>query len=158
VPEADAFEVDANARPYFTAVDGIRRSVMLAETTDPSVKVLTGAGAGATASLDANGNAGIVMLVTGAATGAGDLFDSHLCTCLSVRQLSGHLRRERSRGRADGYRDRLHRQPVSTLMQPFPPVPMPSLSMRPVLDGTGLALRRTSSEYLGRVRLRLRLR
>ncbi len=74
MPEAGAFEVDANARPYFTAADGIRRSIMLAETSDPSVKVLAGAGSGATATIDANGNAGVVMLVTGAATGAGDLF------------------------------------------------------------------------------------
>jgi hypothetical protein len=74
VPEAGAFEVDANARPYFTAADGIRRGIMLAETADPSVKVLPGAGSGAIATIDANGNAGVVLLVTGAATGAGDLF------------------------------------------------------------------------------------
>ncbi|WP_164913512.1 hypothetical protein [Sphingomonas sp. UV9] len=79
-PEAGAFEVDANALPYFTAADGVRRGIMLAETTDPSVTVLPGAGSGATATIDANGNAGIVLLVTGAGigpksgAGAGDLF------------------------------------------------------------------------------------
>ncbi len=70
-PEPGAFEVDANARPYFTAADGVRRSVMLAETTDPSVTVLPGAGAGATVTIEANGNAGVVLLVTGAGSGAG---------------------------------------------------------------------------------------
>lgn len=79
-PEAGAFEVDANARPYFTAADGVRRSIMLAETSDPSVTVLPGAGTGATATIDANGNAGVVTLVIGAGigpksgAGAGDLF------------------------------------------------------------------------------------
>lgn len=85
-PEAGAFEVDANARPYFTAADGVRRGVMLADTSDPSVTVLPGAGAGATVTIDANGNAGVVLLVTGpgpgngpgsrpgAGLGAGDLF------------------------------------------------------------------------------------
>ncbi|MES3101630.1 hypothetical protein [Sphingomonas faeni] len=73
-PEAGAFEVDANARPYFTAADGIRRGVMLVETINPSVKVLPGAGSGATATINANGNTGIVLLATSAATEAGDMF------------------------------------------------------------------------------------
>jgi hypothetical protein len=70
VPEAGAFEVDANARPYFTAADGVRRTFVLADTAAPAVQVLPGAGSGATATIQANGNAGIVMLVTGAG-GAG---------------------------------------------------------------------------------------
>ena len=73
-PEAGAFEVDANARPYFTAADGIRRGVMLVETINPSIKVLPGAGSGATATINASGDTGIVLLATSAATGAGDLF------------------------------------------------------------------------------------
>ena len=73
-PEAGAFEVDANARPYFTAADGIRRSIMLADTAAPTVKVLPDAGSGATATITATGTAGIVQLVTSAATRAGDLF------------------------------------------------------------------------------------
>ena len=73
-PEAGAFEIDANARPYFTAADGIRRSIMLADTAAPTVKVLPDAGSGATATITATGTAGIVQLVTSAATRAGDLF------------------------------------------------------------------------------------
>lgn len=73
-PEAGAFEVDANARPYFTAADGVRRSIMLADTAAPTVKVLPDAGSGATATITATGTAGIVQLVTSAATRAGDLF------------------------------------------------------------------------------------
>lgn len=71
VPEAGAFEVDANARPYFTAADGIRRGFVLADTAAPVVQVLAGAGSSATATIHASGTAGIVMLVTGAAGGAG---------------------------------------------------------------------------------------
>ncbi len=74
VPEAGAFEVDANARPYFTAGDGVRRAFVLADTATPGVKVLAGAGSGATATIDANGNSGVVRLTTGASASAGDVF------------------------------------------------------------------------------------
>lgn len=84
--EAGAFEVDAGARPYFTAGDGVRRSFVLADTAAPGVKVLAGAGPGATATIDAGGMSGIVTLVMGGGAGrpgwegpgphaaAGDLF------------------------------------------------------------------------------------
>ena len=73
-PEPGAFEVDAGATPYFTAGDGVRRSVVLADTAAPTVRALSQAGAGATARVDASGNAGVVTLVTGAGAGTGDLF------------------------------------------------------------------------------------
>jgi hypothetical protein len=65
--------IDAGAAsPCFGALKFLRSgAALLAETTDPSVKVLTGDGAGATALIDANGNAGIVMLITVAPTGQG---------------------------------------------------------------------------------------
>lgn len=82
-PEAGAFEVDATARPYFTAGDGVRRSFVLADTAAPTVRALgqtgagqagMGAGVGATARIDASGNAGVVTLTTGPGAGTGDLF------------------------------------------------------------------------------------
>lgn len=77
-PEAGAFEVDAAARPYFTAGDGVRRGFVLADTAAPTVRALgqagMGAGVGATARIDASGNAGMVTLTTGPGAGTGDLF------------------------------------------------------------------------------------
>lgn len=73
-PEAGAFEVDAAAKPYFTTGDGVRRALVLAETASPTIRVLAGAGAGATATIDANGTSGLVSLVAGAQPGSGDLF------------------------------------------------------------------------------------
>lgn len=73
-PEPGAFEVDAAARPYFTAGDGVRRRIVLADTTAPSVRAMATAGPGATAAIDGVGTSGIVMLTTGAGTGSGDLF------------------------------------------------------------------------------------
>lgn len=73
-PEPGAFEVDAGAKPYFTAADGVRRSVVLADTAAPTVRALGQAGSGATARIDANGNSGVVTLITGAGAGTGDLF------------------------------------------------------------------------------------
>jgi hypothetical protein len=70
-PEAGAFEVDARARPFFTTADGIRRAVMLVDTGAPIVRVLAGAGPGASASIDASGTAGTVTLTTGAVAGTG---------------------------------------------------------------------------------------
>lgn len=74
VPEPGAFEVDANAKPYFTAADGVRRALVLADAGVPSVQALAATGAGASATIDAQGNSGVVRLTTGAKTGAGDLF------------------------------------------------------------------------------------
>lgn len=74
-PEAGAFEVDASARPYFTAADGVRRAFVLADTGVPGVQVLAGAGTGASAGIDASGTAGTVTLTAGRGTnGGGDLF------------------------------------------------------------------------------------
>lgn len=73
-PEAGAFEVDAAATPYFTAGDGVRRSFVLADTAAPMVRALGQAGIGATARIDASGNAGMVTLTTGPGAGTGDLF------------------------------------------------------------------------------------
>lgn len=70
-PEVGAFEVDADAKPYFTTADGIRRAVMLADTGAPSVSVLAGAGPGASASIDSSGTSGRVTLTTGAVAGTG---------------------------------------------------------------------------------------
>lgn len=74
VPEAGAFEVDAGAAPYFTAADGVRRSFVLNDTGAPTVQVLTGAGSGASATIDAQGNSGLISFVTGSAPSAGDQF------------------------------------------------------------------------------------
>ena len=103
-PEAGAFEVDANARPYFTAADGIRRGVMLVETINPSIKVLPGAGSGATATINASGNTGIVLLATSAATGAEDLFTvtyAHAYPSASIRSSPPPMQR-RSRWSVTG--------------------------------------------------------
>ena len=72
MPEAGAFEVDAAAAPYFTAADGVRRSFVLNDTSAPTVKVMPGAGPGATASIDAQGNSGLITFTTGAVTTIGD--------------------------------------------------------------------------------------
>lgn len=73
-PEPGAFEVDARATPYFTTGDGIRRRVVLADTGLPTVRALAAAGRGAAVSIDANGTAGAITLVTGADAGNGDVF------------------------------------------------------------------------------------
>lgn len=73
-PEPGAFEVDATAKPYFTAADGVRRSFVLADTSAPTVRALGSAGAGASVRIDASGSSGIVTLTTGTGTVAGDLF------------------------------------------------------------------------------------
>lgn len=73
-PEAGAFEVDAAAKPYFTTSDGVRRAVVLVDTASPTIRVLAGAGTGASATIDANGTSGLVSLVAGAQPSAGDLF------------------------------------------------------------------------------------
>lgn len=73
-PEPGSFEVDGDATPYFTTGDGVRRTILLADVAAPSVRILPGAGAGASARIDATGPSGAVTLaVTAAATG-GDLF------------------------------------------------------------------------------------
>lgn len=73
-PEVGALEVDAAARPYFTGGDGVRRSVVLADTAAPTVQALAGAGAGASATIDASGMSGLVTLVAGKGAGAGGIF------------------------------------------------------------------------------------
>lgn len=74
VPEGGAFEVDAAAKPYFTMADGVRRSVVLADTAAPTVQVLAGAGPDASATIDASGMSGMVTLVTGRGASAGSIF------------------------------------------------------------------------------------
>ncbi|KQN21220.1 hypothetical protein ASE86_14695 [Sphingomonas sp. Leaf33] len=73
-PEPGAFEVDAAARPYFTSGDGVRRRIVLADTTAPTVQALESAGTGATAQIDGVGTSGVVTLTTGAGTASGGLF------------------------------------------------------------------------------------
>lgn len=74
VPEPGAFEVDTSATPYFTSADRVRRAFVLADTATPAVAVQPGAGTGATATIDAQGNSGMVTLTTGAGATSGPAF------------------------------------------------------------------------------------
>lgn len=73
-PEPGAFEVDAGAVPYFTMADGVRRNFVLADTTAPSARPLAAAGSGASVTIDAQGNSGMITLTTGSAPAAGEQF------------------------------------------------------------------------------------
>jgi len=74
VPEPGAFEVDAGAAPYFTTADGVRRSIVLNDTNAPSVTPLAAAGTGASVTIDAQGNSGVITLTTGSNPAAGGQF------------------------------------------------------------------------------------